>query len=330
MFTVVMTNDLVPITEDDLRVFDGLDVEFRVIRGTTEAALMEGTRDADAVLVLAEHFTRRVIENLRHCRSLTRFGIGYDTIDVQAATDHGIWVTNIPDANYREVAVHAIALALAVSRRLPALDTGIRETGWASSLFPGVHRPDTQVFGLLGLGRIGRRVAVMAKAIGYRVIAFDPAVTAADAAALGVEFVGRDQLIESSDVLSIHVPLLDSTRNIVDADALARMKRGSILVNVSRGGLVDEAALADALRSGHLFGAGVDAFGNEPLEDGSPLRDLDNVILTPHAAHWSEESWEETRRKALEEAARILRGEHPRNPVNEVSAHADAPVERAS
>jgi D-3-phosphoglycerate dehydrogenase / 2-oxoglutarate reductase len=320
MFTVVMTNTMVPITEEDLRAFDGLDVDFRIIEGATEEALLKGTRDADAVLILGERFTRPVIENLQHCRSLTRFGIGFDTIDVAAATERGIWVTNVPDANYREVAVHAIALALSVTRRLPALDRGIKQDGWTSSLFPGVHRPDDQVFGLLGLGRIGRRVATMARAIGYTVIAYDPVVPAEAMAELGVEAVTKGEVLERSDVVSVHVPLMASTRNIVDAAALARMKRGSVLVNVSRGGLVDEVALADALRSGHLFGAGIDAFGNEPLEPDSPLRDLDSVILTPHAAHWSEESWNETRRKVLEEAARVLRGEHPRNPVNRIEA----------
>jgi phosphoglycerate dehydrogenase-like enzyme len=300
-------------------VFDGLDVDFSAFEGNTEEALVEGTRDADAVIVLAEQFTRPVIAALEHCRSLTRFGIGYDTIDVAAATEHGIWVTNVPDANYREVAVHAISLALAVSRRLPALDKGIRESGWTSSFFPGVHRPDAQVFGLLGLGRIGTRAAIMAKAIGYTVIAYDPVVTPEAAAEIGVELVSKAEVIEGADILSLHVPLMGSTRNIIDTDALSRMKPGSILVNVSRGGLVDEVALADALRSGHLFGAGFDAFGNEPLEAESPLRGLDNIILSPHAGHWSEESWNETRRKVLEEVARILRGEHPRNPVNDIT-----------
>lgn len=316
---VVVTSTLVPLSDADLAVFDGMDVEVDIIDGTDPATLLAGTRDADALIVLVEQITREVIENMRHCRSITRFGIGYDSVDVAAATERGIWVTNVPDANYREVAVHAIALALSISRRLPSLDRGIREDGWTPSIFPGVHRPDTQTFGLLGMGRIGRRVAVMAKEIGYTVLTADPVVTEAAAAELGVELVSRQQLIARSDVLSLHVPLLDSTRNIIDAAALASMKSGSILINVSRGGLIDEAALAEALASGHLFGAGLDAFANEPLEPGSPLRTLDNVILSPHAAHWSEESWDETRRKVLEEVARILRGEKPRNPVNKVA-----------
>jgi D-3-phosphoglycerate dehydrogenase len=294
-----------------------MDVKFEIIDGSTEEALIDGAADADAILVLAEHFTKRVIEALQRCRSITRFGIGVDTIDIETATERGIWVTNVPDANYREVAVHAIALALSLSRRLPSLDRGVKESGWASSFVQGVHRPDTQVFGLLGLGRIGRRVAIMAKAIGYTVIASDPMVSADDAREVGVELVDNDELIVRSDVLSLHVPLVDSTRNIIDTAAIARMKPGSILINVSRGGLIDEVALADALERGHLFGAGIDAFANEPLEPQSRLRQLDSVILTPHAAHWSEESWSETRRKVLEEAARMLRGDQPRNPVNQ-------------
>lgn len=313
---VVMTSTMVPIDAADLEVFDGMNVEFEIIDGSTEEALIDGAADADAVIVLAEHFTRRVIEALRRCRSITRFGIGVDTIDLEAATEHGIWVTNVPDANYREVAVHAIALALSLSRRLPSLDRGVKDAGWVSSFVSGVRRPDTQVFGLLGLGRIGRRVAIMAKAIGYTVITADPLVSAADAREVGAELVTKADLIADSDVLSLHVPLVDSTRNIMDAATIAKMKPGSILINVSRGGLIDEIALADALDSGHLFGAGIDAFANEPLEADSRLRTSPSVILTPHAAHWSEESWSETRRKVLEEAARVLRGDNPRNPVN--------------
>jgi len=320
---VVVTSIRVPVSDADLAQFDGEEVEVEIIDGTDEDALLEATRDADAILVLVENITRRVIDNMLHCRSITRFGIGYDSVDVEAATERGIWVTNVPDANYREVAVHAIALALSIGRRLPALDRGIREDGWANSLVPGVHRPDVQTFGLLGMGRIGRRVAEMAKAIGFTVIVSDPVITVEDAAAIGVDLVGKEELIARSDVLSLHVPLLPSTRGIIDAAALAAMKPGSILLNVSRGGLVDESALAEALRSGHLFGAGIDSFEQEPLEADSPLRELDSVILTPHAAHWSEESWEETRTKAFADVARVLRGEDPRTPVNRVPVAAD-------
>ncbi|MCH1881794.1 C-terminal binding protein [Agrococcus sp. ARC_14] len=317
---IVATNTMIPLRAEVLDAF-GPDVEYVEIDGSSEEALLAGTADADALLVLGEHITRRVVEGLTRCRSIVRFGIGYDTLDVAAATEHGIWVSNVPDANFREVAVHAIALALAVQRRLPALDAGMRADGWASSFAPGVHRPDDQVFGLWGIGRIGRRVAVMAKAIGYHVIAHDPALTTAIAEELGVESVDRDALLARSDILSLHVPLLESTKGILDSDSIAAMKPGSILVNVSRGGLIDEHALAEALQSGHLFGAGIDAFLHEPTEPGNPLLACETAILTPHAAHWSEESLAETKRKVVEEAARILRGEAPRSAVNHVERH---------
>jgi D-3-phosphoglycerate dehydrogenase / 2-oxoglutarate reductase len=313
-FRIVQTSTRVPIEDEQLAELEGLDVEIEMVDGSDEQTVLEATRDADAVLVLAEDIPRHVIANMRRARSISRYGVGYDTIDVAAASEHGIWVTNVPDANYREVAVHAIALALGVTRRLPALDRGIRVDGWPPSFAPGVRRPDVQTFGLLGLGRIGWRTAEMARAIGYTVIAHDPVVAAGPD---GVELVSFDELIARSDVLSLHVPLLESTRDIIDAAVLDRMRPGSVLINVSRGGLVDEAALAAALSRGHLFGAGLDAFAQEPLEASSPLRDLDSVILTPHAGHWSEESWAEVRQKVFAETARVLRGEEPQHPVNQ-------------
>lgn len=314
---VVMTSALLPLLDDDVAPLRAAGVELEVVDGRDRAALLQGIRDADALLVVAERLDAEAIAELRHCRSITRFGVGVDTVDLDAAADRGIWVTNVPDANYREVAVHAIALALAVSRRLPQLDSGIRHDGWPPSVVPGVHRPDAQTFGVVGLGRIGRRTAEMARAIGYRVIGHDPVVSAEAVADLGIELRPLGQVIAESDVLSLHVPLLESTRGILDARAISTMRPGAIVVNVSRGGLIDEAALAEALVDGRLFGAGLDAFEHEPLDDDSPLRGLDSVVLTPHAGHWSEESWAETKRKAVEDVLRVLAGERPRYPVNE-------------
>jgi len=313
---VVMTSTQLTLDEADRAPLLEAGIELQVIDGRDRESLIAGTRDADALLVLAEQIDADVIGHLRHCRSITRFGVGVDTVDLESAAARGIWVTNVPDANYREVAVHAIALTLALSRRLPALDHGIRVNGWSASVVPGVHRPDTQIFGLLGLGRIGQRTAEMARAIGYRVIAHDPAASPGDAEDMGVELVSMEEVIARADVLSLHVPLTESTRGMLDRSAIARMPKGAIVINVSRGGLIDEEALADALDSGHLFAAGLDAFENEPLEEGSPLRGLDSVLLSPHAGHWSEESWAETKHKAIGDVLRVLRGEHPIYPVN--------------
>ncbi|MEU0791795.1 C-terminal binding protein [Amycolatopsis sp. NPDC005961] len=319
---VVCTSKLIEFSDEDLSAYDGLDVDFQVIDGSSEEAILAGAADADALIVVVEEISRTVIEGLERCQAIGRCGIGFDTVDLDAATGRGIWVSNVPDANYREVAVHAIALTLAVQRRLPALDAGMRATGWADWAVPGVHRPDVQTFGLYGLGRIGRRVAEIAGSLGYTVIGHDPAVGQADVESLDIELVGSEELLARSDVLSLHVPLLESTRNVIDRAALARMKPGAVLVNVSRGGLVDEAALAGALRSGHLFGAGIDVFDAEPVDLGNPLLTCESAILTPHAAHWSEESLAELKRKVVEESARILRGEAPRSPVNRLPSAA--------
>ena len=313
---VVMTSAKLPLEMTDRAPLLDAGIELQVIDGLDRQTLIAATRDADALLVLAEQIDAEVIGQLERCRSITRFGVGVDTVDLDAAAAQGIWVTNVPDANYREVAVHAIAMALALSRRLPALDRGIRLEGWAPSVAAGVHRADSQVFGLIGLGRIGRRTAEMARAVGYRVIAYDPAASAVDAAEIGAELLPMDDVIIQSNVLSLHVPLTEATRGMLDAAALARMPEGAILINVSRGGLIDEKALADALVTGHLFGAGLDAFENEPLEVGSALRDLDSVLLSPHAGHWSEESWAETKQKAIDDVVRVLSGKEPRYAVN--------------
>jgi D-3-phosphoglycerate dehydrogenase len=314
---VVITSTMLPISDANRAAFDGMDVEVVMIDGSTHDALLEGTRDADALIVLMEDINRAVIENLEHCKSISRMGIGYDTIDVAAATEHGIVVTNVPDANYREVAVHAVSMALAITRKLPTWDRAMKESGWAPfSLGIGIRRPDDQVFGLVGIGRIGQRVATMAAAVGYTVRAYDPVLTPQRAAELGVELVSFDEIIAESDIVSVHVPLMDATRNIISAGVIDQMRRGAVLINVSRGGLVDEHALAAALQSGRLAGAGIDVFEHEPTEAGNPLLTCENALLSPHAAHYSAESFDETRQKVFDDAARALRGLKVLYPVN--------------
>ncbi|GAA1396447.1 C-terminal binding protein [Pseudonocardia kongjuensis] len=323
MTRVVMTSTRIPLAEEAARAFAGLDVRFETVDVRTADELVTATRDADAVISLAEPFDADVIGRLGRCRSITRFGIGVDSVDVAAATERGIWVTNIPDANHREVAVHALALALSVTRRLPVLDRAMHADGAAPlALAAGTRRPDVQTFGIVGMGRIGRRVAELAAAVGYRVLATDPVVPAEAIAAAGAEPVGFDELVRRSDVLSLHVPLTDSTRHLVDAGVIDRMPRHAVLLNVSRGGLVDDTALAAAVRSGHLAGAGIDTHEGEPapLAAGHPLLGLPNVVLTPHSAHYSVESFDEAKQKAVLDVARVLRGERPVYPVNEIGA----------
>lgn len=282
-------------------------------------SLLAAARDADALIVAVEPIRAPLIAELTRCKVIHRCGIGTDVVDVDAATRRGIQVTNVPDANYHEVAAHAMAFILALTRRLVSWDANVRAGRFGDGrLGMSLHRPDVQTVGLIGLGRIGRRVAVAAQAVGFDVVAHDPAVTARDASELGVTLQDADDTIASADVLSLHVPLTDDTHHLLDAPALARMKRGAFVVNVSRGGLVDEAALAEAIESKHLGGAGIDTFENEPPAADNPLLHVDGVLLSPHAAHWSRESLGETMTKSFAEVARVLRGEAPHYPVNRI------------
>lgn len=289
-----------------------------VTDGSAEA-LLNAARDADALIVAVEPIRAPLIAELSRCRVIHRCGIGVDMVDVEAATAAGIQVTNVPDANFHEVAAHAMAFILALTRRLVAWDAGVRAGRFGDGrLGMSLHRPDVQTVGLIGLGRIGRRVAVAARAVGFSVVAYDPAVSAEDAAEIGVTLLDVDEVIASADVVSLHVPLTDGTRHLLDAAALGRMKRGAFVVNVSRGGLIDEAALAEAVASKHLGGAALDTFETEPLPADCPLLGVDGILLSPHAAHWSKESLGETMVKSFAEVARVLRGEAPRYPVNRV------------
>ncbi|WP_432563586.1 C-terminal binding protein [Kineococcus sp. SYSU DK003] len=314
---VVKTDGLLEVSPEDLRSFAGLPVDFSERTCLTEDELIETCRDAAGLLVLREPLTARVLDALEGCRVIARFGIGLDSIDVPAATARGIRVTHVPAANGVEVASHAVAMVMALTRRLPGYHAEVAGGGWDfEGPGLGVRRTTEQTAGLLGFGRIGRRVAAALAAIGFTVQAHDPNLPDEALRAQGIRPVGLEELLAGSDVLSVHVPLTEATRDLLDAAALARLRPGAVLVNVSRGGIVDEAALAEAVRTGHLGGAGLDTFAVEPLPADSPLRGVPGILLSPHAAHYSADSYAETRRTAFEDLARVLRGEEPRFPAN--------------
>jgi D-3-phosphoglycerate dehydrogenase len=280
--------------------------------------IMDNCTDASALIVVSEHITREVIHALPNLKAIARCGVGVDRVDLAAATEHGVQVTNVPDANGEEVAMHTIALLLALTRRLFAYDAGVRAGAWTSFVAQRpLRRPGQQVLGLIGGGRIGFRVLEMAKAIGFQVVVHT--LQTADqerARSLGASVASFDGVVEQSDVISLHIPLLPTTRGIFSADVMGRMKKGSCLINVSRGGLVDERALLDRLESGHLMGAALDVFEHEPLPRDSPLTQCDRVILTPHIAYLSEDSNREVSRKAAEQAIAVLQGARPVYAVN--------------
>lgn len=317
MTAVIKTDGLLITEAEDVACLDGLGVDYREETCLTEDALIDKCRDAAGLLVLREPVTASVLDQLPECKVITRFGVGLDTVDVPAATERGIRVTNVPDANAPEVAAHALAMIMSLVRRLPHFTSAIRSGTWSYfETGQGMRRIDQLTLGVVGFGRTGRRVATAGAAIGFNVRAFDPLVPADVIRAGGAEPPDLEEIITGSDIVSLHIPLSPETRNLIDRAAISRMRDGAILVNVSRGGLVDETALAEALTAGRLAGAGLDAFAREPLPADSPLMNIPSVLLSPHAGHYSRESYRETVYKAFADVARVLRGEEPVYPVN--------------
>ncbi|MTD54969.1 C-terminal binding protein [Amycolatopsis pithecellobii] len=314
---VIRTDGLLAVEPADVAVLEKAGLRYREVTCLTEESLIENCADAAGLLVLREPITERVLAALPHCRVVARFGVGVDTVDVPAATRRGVRVVNVPDANAPEVAAHAFAMIMALVRRLPQFDRAVRAGEWDYlARGRGMRRLDQLVLGIAGFGRTGRRVAECARALGMSVIVHDPFVAGEVITESGFPAVGFTELARTADVLSLHVPLTAETENLVSAEVIAGMKPGAIVVNVARGRLVDEEALAAALAEGHLSGAGLDVLAEEPASPGSKLLALDNVILTPHAGHYSAESYRETVHRAFADVARVLLGEPPRNPVN--------------
>ncbi|MFV0425688.1 MAG: C-terminal binding protein [Beutenbergiaceae bacterium] len=317
MFKVVKTDGVLGVGPQQRACFDGLEIDFHDRELLTEDALIGACADADALLVLREPITRKVIQTLDRCQVISRFGVGLDSIDLEAAAEAGIVVTNVPDSNAEEVATHALAMMLHLTRRLAQFDRGVRDQNWdAMSIGAGIRRPGATTVGIVGLGRIGRLVAQRAAALGFRIVGFDPLLEPEQIAQLGIVSSDLDTVFADADVVSLHIPLTAQTQNLVDAQRIARMKPGAILLNVSRGGIVDEQALAQALVDGHLGGAGLDALVDEPPAADHPLLRAPRTLFSPHAAHYSEQSYAEVRTRAFADVAAVLRGDQPRYAVS--------------
>ena len=275
------------------------------------------TRDADALIISSSPVTRRVMESLEGVKTVMRTGVGYDVIDVPAATELGVVVINVPDVWIREVANHALALLLAWNRQIVTLDREVHAGTWSSRV-PGAVTGSLhgETVGIVGLGNIGSAFARRIAALETRVIACDPHVDDARFAALGVERVDLLTLAARADYVSVHALLNAETRGLINEAFFRRMKPTACFVNTSRGPVVDEAALVRALQEGKLAGAALDVFEEEPLAADSPLRRMDNVILTPHAAYFSSPAVAQVPKRCGEEIARVLLRERPINVVN--------------
>jgi D-3-phosphoglycerate dehydrogenase len=286
----------------------------------TEEDLIAHGREAAAILTLDEPLTARVIASLERCRVISRFGIGVDKVDLDAATAAGIVVTNVPDYCVDEASDHALALLLAVERRIPALDAAVRQGRWDTAAVAGrMRRLRGRRAGVVGFGRLGARFARKVAALGLEVCVHDPYVADAEIESAGAQPLPLDDLLASSDVVSLHVPLTADTLHLLDRRRIFSMREGAVLVNTSRGGLVDEEALVEALGEGRLGGAGLDVFEREPPGPDSPLLALPNVVVTSHSSHYSLESGAEMRDRAFRNVADVLAGRPPATPVNAVA-----------
>jgi len=276
----------------------------------SEDETLEAVRGAHAVINNFAPMTHRVMAAMAPGAVVVRYGVGVDNVDLAAARELGIRVCNVPDYGVEEVADHAAAMTLALARKLDHYGTGIRNGEWKiAQMVDGVRSLRDTTVGLIGLGRIARAFASRMAAFGCTIVGYDPYVTNQQAREAGIEPMSRAEVIACAHVLSLHVPLTPETRHVIDADAIARMPRGAILINCSRGGLIDETALAQALVSGQLSGAGLDVFEKEPLPADSPLRKAPHLLVSPHAAFFSDASVDALQRLASEEALRGLRGE---------------------
>ena len=287
-----------------------------------EEEVIEVARDAAAVVAQYAPISRRVIAELADCRVIARYGTGVDIVDVDAATGHGILVTNVPnDWCENEVADHAMALLLAVARKINVYDRATRGGTWQWQSGAPIHRLRGSILGLLSFGAIARAIAARAGGFGMLVTAHDPYLTDEEIAAAGVRGVSFDELVTESDCLVIQAPLTPQTHHLFDESRLQRMKPTAILINTARGPIVSDRALFRALSEGWIAGAGVDDIEEEPAKvrswrPDSPLLRLDNLVLTPHAAYYSEEAIGTVRRFAAEEVVRVLTGQPPLSPVN--------------
>jgi D-3-phosphoglycerate dehydrogenase len=316
--------DVVAVTD---HVFPNLDVERDLLgraglelrfegNARTPDEVRAATAGAVGVLNCYAPMPAEVIGALDRCRVIARYGIGIDTIDLAAATRKGIVVTNVPDYCIDEVSDHALALILSLVRGVVRLDRSVHAGAWSPNEARPLHRIAGRTLGLVGFGRIARRLAVKATALGFRVVATDPFVSAQAMQDAGVGYRDLHALLAESDVVSLHAPLTDESRHLIGAPELARMKRGAVLVNTSRGPLVDIAALRDALAGGSLGGAGLDVLETEPPDPDDPLLGRADVVVTPHASFYSEESIVELQRKAAEQVVAALAGERPTYAVN--------------
>lgn len=314
----IVITDAASMLEAATATLDAASATYEVLPdGLPAGEVATRSADADVLIVTYVPFVKSTLQRLRRVGLMIRCGVGVDRIDVAAASEQGIWVANVPDFAVSEVADHALMLLLAAGRHMQHYQRGWPAQGWGSVEHPSVRRLKGRRLGIIGLGRIGSQVALRARAMGMEVVAYSRHLTPARAGGLGVRAVSLDELLRTSDAISLHTPLTSETAHLLDRARFERMKPGVILVNTARGGLIDIDALEWALEQGIVSAVAADVLEGEPaINHSRPLLRRANVTVTPHVAWYSEEAVHELGVLAAEEALRYLRGEMPRAVLN--------------
>lgn len=319
-FSVLMTDTIFPDTSIEQDVFGQEGIQFKLSPNNDSNTLCEQAENADALLVVYANVNAQVIESLNNCKVIVKAGIGYNNIDVEAATKKGIIVANVPDYCQDEVADHTFGMLLALARKTCDLHNQVKNGVWDANQGKDAPRLRGKTLGLLGCGAIGQQVAARAQPFGLKVIGYDPYSSVESLAKFQVERIADfDDFLSKVDFLSLHLPLTEHTKHIINKQSLSKMKKTAFIINTSRGGLIEENDLYTAMVEGDIAGAALDVLEKEPPSEVPQLSQLDNVIITPHTAFLSQDSVFDLRKKAAQEIARALNQGAPRNPVNKIN-----------
>ena len=318
-FKVVMTDDRHKTYDEEKKVLDTIDAELVIANCTTPEELSEVCKDADGIIVNLAPMTAEVIKKLDKCKVIARYGVGYDNVDVAACTEKGIYLTNVTDYCAEEVSDQALALLMACARKVARRDAQVREGKWNIGKADPVYRIAGKTFTFLGFGMIARCLFRKIQGLNFsKILVYDPFVDEDTIKAMGAEKADWDTAVSLADFISVHMPLNGKTRGIVNAAAFAMMKPTAIIINTSRGPVIDEAALIDALQSGRINSAGLDVYAKEPMGIDNPLMKIQNCVLTDHTGWDSEDSMSELKTKAAQNVKDVLSGNKPKYPVNSI------------
>ncbi|MBM7622660.1 C-terminal binding protein [Sporohalobacter salinus] len=317
-FKVMVTDYEYETLRYEEEVFEKIDAQFLKAQAKTEEEVIEAApEDVDGLLVQYAEIGEKVFEVLSDLKVVARYGIGVDTVDLEAATEHGVKIVNVAEYCQDEVSDQAMALLLACARKLVLLNNDVKVGNWDFNIAKPIYRLRGRSLGIIGFGRIPRKLAEKAAAFGLELLVYDPFIDEEIAAKYGVKLVELDELMKKSDFVSVHVPLNNDTRHMISTKEFKLMKESAFIINTARGAVIDEAALIEALKNKELAGAGLDVTEQEPIENDNPLLEMDNVIITPHVGWYSKEAQIELQTRAAEGVSDVLAGKEPKYLVNQ-------------